>query len=442
MSRFRNRQLYANVFPEYIAPLVGTEYIQRKPLSISVPLQFGEPVKTTSMKDFKKKIPIATEIQTQTTETGIIPSIYNEELQQETPKSQLDLPLQIALKATYPEQLSKVKEDIGRYGYYIDPSTDEEHVVLVNPSKKKVIFGVRGTNVLKTADIVTDIGLTTFDIKTFNRYKKAQEKYKEIKSKFGDQPITHVSHSLGGLISSVLAQPEDTVYSYNRPFFSYPIRKNEISISVESDPLLLTRLAGQKPQIIPRTYYESAKDYLEIQKTKVNPDFEQKPIEIPKEYKTDLPNVQYKNIIAGAFPVATFAKDIYQKYVKRPEEYRQSLIANLQQQASSSQQRLERISSRILPRSQSASPRSLQRLQTAIQRPLTEIEQNILNPTVLDTTKRAIRQMIRNPSTAFYDVLGHPLLSYAIANYAGGYLSRRATSSHSIENLPLNVRIK
>ena len=437
MSRFKNKQLYTDVFPEFRSALVGTEY-----------RYFDKTPKPSTIQDFKTQIPKTPQtqkskpIQTQTIERGIIPSIYNEKLQQEIPKSQLDLPLQVALKATYPEQLLKVKDDLGRYGYYIDPLTDEEHVVLVNPSKKKVVFGVRGTNVLNTQDIITDAGLTTFDIKSFNRYKKAQEKYKEVKSKFGDIPIIHASHSLGGLISSQLAQPEDVVYSYNRPFFSYPIQKNEIAISVSSDPLLLTRLKGQKPTIIPRTFYEPAKDYLAIQRTKVNPDFEEKPIEIPKQYKTDLPNVQYKNIIAGVFPAATFAKDIYRKYVTRPEEYRQSLIANLQQQSTTSQERLDRISSRILPRSRSASPRSLQRLQTAIQRPFTAIEQNVLNPTVLDTTKRAVRQMMRNPSTAFYDVLGHPLLSYAVANYLGGYATTRASSSHSIENLPLNVRIK
>lgn len=428
MSRFKNKQLYTDVFPEFRSALVGTEYINRP--------------KTSLIQEFKSKTPKSKPIQTQTIEKGIIPSIYKEELQQEIPKSQLDLPLQVALKATYPEQLLKVKDELGRYGYYIDPLTDEEHVVLVNPSKKKVVFGVRGTNVLNTQDIMTDAGLTVFDIKSFNRYKKAKEKYKEVKSKFDDQPIIHASHSLGGLISSVLAKPEDTVYSYNRPFFSYPIKKNEIAISVASDPLLLSRLEGQKPIIIPRTYYETAKDYLAIQKIKVNPDFEEKPIEIPKEYKTDFPNVQYKNIIAGAFPAATFVKDIYKKYVTRPEEYRQSLISTLQQQATTSQERLDRISARILPRSRSTSPRSLSRLQTAIQRPFTAIEQNVLNPTILDTTKRAVRQMMRNPSTAFYDVLGHPLLSYALANYAGGYLTRRASNSHSIENLPLNIRIE
>jgi len=442
MSRFKNKQLYTDVFPEFQAGLIGTEYQYKKP-----PSQFGEPPKT--YPKFKNKVPIIPESQTVSTETitsNVVSNQYNPKLHQPIPKSQLEIPLQTVLKATYPEQIAKVRGDLNRYGYFIDALTDEEHLVLHNPTKKSVIFGVRGTNVMNTNDILTDVESAFVDIKKFDRYKKAEEKYRQVKSKFNEIPIIHASHSLGGLISSVLAQPEDIVYSYNRPYFSYPIKKNEIAISVETDPLLLTRWKndGTKPVLIPRTYYEKAKDYLAIQKTKVNPDYEEYPIEIPKKYKSDLPDVAYENILKGAFPLAHFAHSIYNKYVSRPEIYRQSLITNLQQQATAAQGRVERVTERIsrgLPRSQSASPRSLANLQQAIQRPFTAIEQNVLNPTILDTTKRAIRQMIRNPSDAFYDIFSHPLLSYAIANYAGGYLSRRASNSHAIENLPLTLRV-
>jgi hypothetical protein len=295
---------------------------------------------------------------------------------------------------------------------------------------------------MSTNDILTDMSLGVFDIKTLTRYKKALDKYKEIKNKFGDIPITHASHSLGGLISSQLAEPEDIIYSYNRPFLNYPIKGNEISISVESDPLLLSRLKGQKPIIIPRTYYEKAKDYLAIQKTQVNPDFETKPIKIPDEYKTDLPNTGYINFLKSVAPIGITAKSLYEKYVTRPEVYRQQLITNLQQQATGAQQRMERVTARILPRTPSTSPRTIQRLQQAIQRPLTNIEQNVLNPTILDTSKRIAQQIIRDPGTAFFDVLGHPLLAYAVTNYAGGYLTTRASNSHAIQNLPLKIRIK
>jgi hypothetical protein len=438
MSKFRNKQLYSDVFPLSRIGLVGTDYSPIGVLKPQPPLPPTNQIKERFGE--KQRIPLIPKTQTMT--TSIVPSIYDVKKQEDIPKTQLDLPLQIALQSTYPEKRASVKDDITRYGYYIDPLSDLEHSVLVNPSKKKIVFGVRGTNVMNTQDIITDVGLGFFDIKNFDRYKKAQEKYNEIKNKFGNIPIIHASHSLGGLISSQLASPQDTVYSYNRPFLNYPIKKNEISISVESDPLLLTKIKGQNPIIIPRTYYEKSKDYLAIQKTTVNPEFETKPIEIPKEYKTDLPNTGYINFLKSIAPIGVTAKSLYEKYISRPEVYRQQLIQNLQQQATGAQQRMERVTARILPRTRSTSPRSLGRLQEAIARPLTSIEQNVLNPTIMDTSKRIIRQMARDPKSAFFDVLGHPLLAYAVTNYAGGYISTRASNSHAIENLPLKIRIK
>jgi hypothetical protein len=446
-SKFRNKQLYTDIFPLSRSSLIGTEYQYTQasqPLIQKIKQQFGEsqiPNKAFS-KPKQYASPKKTIIPTTSTTSNIM-SQYDSSLHQKIPKSDLELPLQIALKMTYPEQIAKYKEEAKRYGYYIDPLTDEEHLVLHNPSKKAVIFGVRGTNVMNTQDILTDVESAFINIKKFDRYKKAQDKYRQVKSKFDDIPIIHASHSLGGLISSVLAQPEDFIYSYNRPYFSYPVRKNEVAISVESDPLRLTRWKnqGNQPVIIPRTYYEKSKDYVAIQKTKINPEFEEKPFDIPEKFKNDLPNVAYENVLKGAFPLFHFAKTIYSKYIARPEVYRQQLIANLQQQATEAQTRMERVSARILPRTSSTSPRTITRLQEAISRPLTAIEQNVLNPTILDTTRRAIQQMVRDPSNAFYDVLGHPLLGYAVANYAGGYLSRKASNSHAIENLPLNIRI-
>lgn len=450
-SKFENKHLYSELFPYSRNALTGTEYTQPQVSSLSSqPQQATQPQtqnvnipKFTKPREFKPRIPVAKTVSTETITPNIVTNQYDPSLHFETPKADLELPLQIALKMTYPEQIGKYKEEAEKYGFYIDPLTDEEHLVLHNPSKKAVIFGVRGTNVMNTQDILTDVESAFIDIKKFDRYKKAEQKYREVKSKFNNIPIIHASHSLGGLVSSVLASNEDFIYSYNRPYFSYPIRKNEVAISVETDPLLLTRwkTQGNQPVIIPRTYYEKAKDYIAIQKTKINPDFEEKPYDIPQKYKSDLPDVAYENVLKGAFPIFHFASTIYNKYIRKPEEYRQHLIAHLSQQATSAQNRVERITERAFPRSRSTSPRSLGRLQEAIQRPLSLVEQNTLNPNIMDTTRRAVRQMLRNPADAFYDVLGHPLLGYAVTNYAGGYLSRKASNSHAIENIPLSIRV-
>jgi hypothetical protein len=509
MSRFRNKQLYTDIFPEYKSALEGTEF--RKPIqqpTQEIKQRFGEatpsppaplsreglrlkktlmspPIQPTA-KPALPRPPIQPTAKPDSPQTGNIPTTqtvslrgyvaenkYDKSLHQETPKSQLELPLQLALKVTYPQNIQKYKDELERYNYYIDPLSDEEHVILYNPLKpstsaSKVIFGVRGTDVGKSADIFTDIGLAFTDIKEFDRYKKAEEKYKQVKSKFNDMPITLASHSLGGLISSVLAEPEDKIYTFNRPYLSYPIRKNEVAISVETDPLLNTLNAKgsvrgsprnvvkqtedltKKPIIIPRTYYSKAKDYLEVEKAKVNPNYEQKEIKIPEEYKTDLPNIFYQNVIQGAYPAAYLGYQAYEKYIKKPQVYRQQLLTTLQdqtrEQIAGAQRRIGRVSAtvaaRALPRTTSTSPRALQKIEQALARPLTNIEQNTLNPSILDTTKRTIQQIIRNPREIGYNVLTSPPIQYAALNLAGGYVANRAIDSHSIENLPLKIRIE
>jgi hypothetical protein len=505
MSRFQNKRLYTDVFPEFQNALIGTEYAapqqqlpQPQPISQptikAVKQRFGEapitnktllrppiqptakpmiPLPTPPIQPTAKPItplptppiqPTAkpdTPISTPTSQTVAITGYlaknkYDTFLHEKTPKSQLDLPLSLALKVTYPQNVQKYKAELEKYNYYIDPLSDEEHVVLYNPlkpstSKSKVIFGVRGTDVEKTSDIFTDIASVFSDIKSFDRYKKAQQKYKEIKSKFNNIPITLASHSLGGLISSVLAEPEDKIYSYNRPYLSYPIRSNEEAISVSSDPLLNTLNVGgsvrgtsknraQEPVIIPRTYYSKAKDYIEVEKAKVNPNYEEKPIEIPDKYKTDLPNVLYQNVLKGLYPAGYLGYVAYDKYIKRPEIYRRQVIQNLQREASMAQASIVRVSSRLLPTG--TSPRTMQILQRGVARPLTAIEQNTLNPTFLDTTQRIVRNIARNPGEVGFDFLTSPPVQYAAANLVGSFVANRAIDSHSIENLPLKIRIK
>jgi hypothetical protein len=105
MSRFRNKRLYTDVFPEFRQGLIGTEYEPIEPPSPpqAIKEKFGEAPKP------KKQIPItersreqAKTVETQTMTTAIVPSIYDTEKQEDIPKSQLDLPLQIALEANYP----------------------------------------------------------------------------------------------------------------------------------------------------------------------------------------------------------------------------------------------------------------------------------------------------------------------------------------------------
>jgi hypothetical protein len=83
------------------------------------------------------QIPKATHMETQTMEEkNINPIIYDPSLHYSTPKSELDIPLYVALRMTYPSQLDKYKTKAEKYGYYVDTKlTDNEHLILVNPKK-------------------------------------------------------------------------------------------------------------------------------------------------------------------------------------------------------------------------------------------------------------------------------------------------------------------
>jgi hypothetical protein len=225
------------------------------------------------------------------------PMAYDSSLHYKTPKSELDIPLYVALRMTYPEQILKYRQDAERYGYFIDTElTDNEHLVLINPKKNITIFGVRGTNVENFNDIITNAATPLYGIKNLKRYKAAEKKNEEVKLKYKNNEIIKIGHSLGGLIQSVLSKEDEKVYTYNRPY-SHPVKDNEIAISVETDPLYMTnKIDRKKIKTIPRIYYQLAKDYVGIEKAKVNPLYEQKPIEIPNKFKTDIEVVAYKNL--------------------------------------------------------------------------------------------------------------------------------------------------
>jgi hypothetical protein len=134
-------------------------------------------------------------------------------------------------------------------------------------------------------------------------YKKAVKKYKEVKKAYPNDELIRIGHSLGGTIQSVMSKPNEKTYTYNRLYGPYDVKPNEVAISVETDPLFIRKSKDkQNIKVIPRTYYEKAKDYIALQKAKVNPLYEEKPITIPEEYKTDFVNVAYKQALSFGVP--------------------------------------------------------------------------------------------------------------------------------------------
>jgi hypothetical protein len=337
-SKFRNKQLYTDIFPEFANNLVGTEYA---PVQQAIPLPLPPPPpKIQTIKAIKQKFgevenkkslytgitktqtqrPKLIETQTQTTNNNLDnPIKYDPSLYFPIPKSELDIPLYIPLKMTYPEQMDKYKQKASQYGYFVDTDlTDKNHLVLVNKQKQVVVFGVRGTNTEITSDVLTSASLPFSsligkDITSYNRYKEAVKKYEDVKKAYPNDELIRIGHSLGGTIQSVMSKPNETTYTYNRLYGPYDVKPNEIAVSVESDPLFIRKSKDKKKIItIPRTYYEKAKDYVALQKARVDPSFEEKPITIPEEFKTDYENVVYKRFFHETLPWAT----TFREYIK------------------------------------------------------------------------------------------------------------------------------
>lgn len=329
MSRFRNKQLYSNVFPEFQQGLVGTEYQPKSLETQSIKQRFGEP--STLQPKFKKQIlkAKAIETQTQTINSNLDnPMKYDPSLYNPIPKSELNIPLYIPLKMTYPEQMDKYKQKAAQYGYFVDTNlTDKNHLVLVNKQKQVVVFGVRGTNTELSSDVLTSTSLPFSsligkDITSYNRYKDAVKKYEEVKKAYPNEELIRIGHSLGGTIQSVMSKPNEKTYTYNRLYGPYDVKPNEVAVSVESDPLFIRKSKDKQKIIsIPRTYYEKAKDYVALQKARVDPSFEEKPITIPNEFKTDYPNVAYKRIFTEAPGILTTAYKSYLTGMSLPNTF-------------------------------------------------------------------------------------------------------------------------
>jgi hypothetical protein len=284
------------VEPNLMSPFTDyTRNVSKK--SGSSPKPIIKPKKQSTLSNLAVVEPTTKTVSTETMDETINENNQKETDKKKIPKSKLDIPLYTALRMTYPEQIKKYQQDAERYGYKLDNDlSDEEHLVLVNKEKKITIFGVRGTNINNFNDIITNIATPLYGIKNLERYKAAEKKNEEVKLKYKDNEIIKIGHSLGGLIQSVLSKEDEKVYTYNRPY-SYPVKNNEIAISVETDPLYMAnKIDRKKIKTIPRTYYESAKDYVAIQKAKVPFEVEEDTIEIPNKFKTDIEVVAYKNL--------------------------------------------------------------------------------------------------------------------------------------------------
>jgi hypothetical protein len=135
------------------------------------------------------------------------------------------LSLYKALKITYQPNEAKKARVLKRFGYILDKDlTTPEHTVAYSPFEKKVIFGVRGTelrqgkHLLENTDLQTDILLGSGGLRQSKRYETTKNAYLKAKEKYKEDKVEFVGygHSLaGGLINALPTTEKDKVITYN-----------------------------------------------------------------------------------------------------------------------------------------------------------------------------------------------------------------------------------
>lgn len=126
----------------------------------------------------------------------------------------MKVPLSEALKLSY-ENKEKQKQGLKQYGYEYDTKfSNENQQVYYNPKKQKLLFTVSGTHNVK--DIGTDLYLASGKLKDTRRYQEADKALKEAKAFYNPRKTSIAGHSLGGTISSYIAQPSDKVYTLDK----------------------------------------------------------------------------------------------------------------------------------------------------------------------------------------------------------------------------------
>ena len=118
------------------------------------------------------------------------------------------------LKLSYADR-EKQQQGLKNYGYNYDSRfSNDNQQVYFNPKREKLLFSVAGTHNLK--DVGTDVYLAAGKLKDTSRYQEADKALKEAKALYNPRKVSVTGHSLGGTISSYIAQPTDKVLTLNK----------------------------------------------------------------------------------------------------------------------------------------------------------------------------------------------------------------------------------
>jgi len=141
-----------------------------------------------------------------------------------------------ALKNSYASK-DKQKGAFKNQGYVFDSDlSNNEHQVYFNPTDKKLLYTIKGTNPFSLKDLGTDLYLATGHLKDTNRYKEEKATLEKAKQRYKPLNTTVSGHSLGASLSQYIASKNDKVYTLDKgATFGQKTRSNEQAFRTSGD---------------------------------------------------------------------------------------------------------------------------------------------------------------------------------------------------------------
>lgn len=160
----------------------------------------------------------------------------------------------ISLYDTLKNSYKPLKEQSAYYkqhGYKLDTKlSNDNQQVFYNPRENKLLFSVAGTHNLK--DWGTDAYLAVGKLKDTSRYKEADRALKEAKAHYKPKDVSIAGHSLGGTISSYIAQPSDKVYTLDKGVnLGQGYRNNEKAFRTSGDVISILGSLNKNMKTLP-----------------------------------------------------------------------------------------------------------------------------------------------------------------------------------------------
>jgi len=126
------------------------------------------------------------------------------------------------------------QKGLKHHGYNYDSRfSNDNHQVYYNPNEQKMIFSITGTH--KPTDWGTNAYLALGKLKDTSRYQESDNALKQAKAYYNPKNVSITGHSLGGTISSYIAQPSDKVYTLNKGTTIQGYRNNEQAYRTKHD---------------------------------------------------------------------------------------------------------------------------------------------------------------------------------------------------------------